>query len=103
MKIDLTKIKTKDIDGKVVKQEKGNVMYKHIANIMYIKCKNLDLVDIAMNINKGVAVEMEVLQVSELRMLVADPANGLLSFARKAVLEYLDKVEETDKKKKAKK
>ena len=102
MKIDLTKVKTKDIDGKAVKQEKGNVLYKHIANVMYVKCNNLDLVGIAMNINKGVAVEMEVAQVVELRKLVADPANGLLSFARKAVLDYLDKVEEADKKKKKK-
>ena len=102
MKIDLTKVKKKNIDGVVVKEKKGNIMYKHIADIMYCKCKNLDLVDIAMNINRGNVVEMDEAQVSEVRQLVADPENGILSFARKTVLAYFDMVEEADKKKKAK-
>ncbi len=88
MKIKLAKATLKDIDDKVVKEHE---LHKSVANILYTKAKNLDLVDIAVAMNRGEAVEMAGSHIKELRGLVADPANGLLSFARKAVLDYLDK------------
>ena len=100
MKVDLTKVKTKTIDGKIIKQQKGTELYKTIANILYVKCKNLDLVEIAMKINKGQVVEMNETQIKELRQLIIAPESGIFSFARKTLCDYLDKVEETEKKKK---
>ncbi len=102
MKIDLTKVKTKDIDGKPIKYDEDSMpLHKHIANILYRKARNLDLVDIAMQINQGQAVEMSKADIAEMRSLINEQ-NGVFSFARKAVFEYLDKIEEAEKKKKKK-
>lgn len=102
MKVDLTKIKLRDIDGKVTKFQKGGGIHKTIANILYLKVKDLDLVDIAMQMNSGQSVEMTPTQIKEMRSLIADPATGVFAFVKKAVFDYLDKIEEADKKKKPK-
>ena len=98
MKVDLTKVKTKQLDGTPVKYEKGNGIWKFIANILYIKVRDLDLVDIAMQMNKGQVVEMAKPQIQEMRNLIT-LENGVFAFARKEIFNYLDKIEEADKKK----
>ena len=59
MKVDLTKVKLVDIEGELIKYEgdekKG--IYNTVAQLMYTKAKNLDLIDIAMRMNKGEVVE----------------------------------------------
>ena len=86
-----------DIEGKVGKMTKEDGIHKLIANMMYTKCRNLDLVDIAMQINRGEIAEMAPAHVAELKALINDPENGLFSFARKATLEYIDKIEEQER------
>ncbi len=101
MKVDLTKVKTKGIDGKIFKHKKGDETYKAVAQLLYLKVRDLDLVDIAMQMNRGQVVEMTPTQTQEMRTLIADPNNGFFSFAKKAIFDYLDKIE-ADKKKKDK-
>lgn len=95
MKVDLTKVKTRSIDGKENKYKKDDTqqVYKIIANMLYLKVRDLDLVDIAMQMNKGQVVEMTPTQIQEMRSLIADPESGLFSFAKKAIFDYLDKLE----------
>lgn len=106
MEVELFKIKLKDIDGKKLKPKEGEEskgVHNSVAYILYTLSRNLDLVDIALNMNKGHAVEMAPSHIAEMRILIADPEKGgLLAFARKAVIDYLDDLEEKEKKKKKK-
>jgi len=104
MKVDLSKVKLRDLDGNLLgDKEKGVGTHTSVARILYNKATNLDLVDIALNMNKGLPVEMAASHIQEMRKLVADPANGFFAFARKAIFEYLDDLEDAEKKKQAKK
>ncbi len=99
MKVSLSKVKMYDIDGKVAKTTKEGALHKLIANIIYTKCRNLDLVDIAMQMNKGLTVEMAPAHVAELKSLINDPENGVFSFAQKAILDYIDDIETQERNK----
>jgi hypothetical protein len=91
MKIDLSKVKITTIDG--TKEEKAT-MYKTVANLIYMKCRNLDLVRIAMDMHEGKPTELTDSMFKEIRGLVKDENNGIYSFARKTVLDEMDKQKE---------
>lgn len=90
MKLDFSKIKLTELDGK----EHENLDAKRtIANILYRKARNLDLIEVAEQINQGKEVEMRPGDIQELRGLIEDPSNGVFSFVRKATFDYLDEQE----------
>jgi len=94
MKVDLSKVELKDIDGNVIKDAK---FYKTIADLLYGKARSLDLVEIARAINKGEEVEMAASHIKEMRQLVENPESKIFTFARKAFSDYMDTL--TEKKK----
>ena len=102
MKIDLKKVKTNELNGRVIKYEKGNELYKFIADILYKFSPSLGMLDVAQMMYKGVVVEMTISQVNEMKVLVTNPKNGIYTFARKALLDYIDSVIEKETKKKKK-
>ena len=99
MKIDLTKIKLSDLTGKRVKQAKGQELHKYIANVIYTTTGSIDMLHIAEHINEGNSVIVTDSQLAEIKGIIAAPNNNIFAFAKKAVLDYLSAVEETDKKK----
>ena len=89
MKFDFTKIVVTDIDGKALGETE---VYKAIANVLWLGAKNLDLVEVAMSINRGEEVELEKVDIAELQRLVKDPKSGFFAYAQKAILDYVDSV-----------
>ena len=86
-KYDFKKIVLKDINGTV---QKKNIFHKTIANAMYSYARTVDLVDIAMAINKGKEVELTDAQVKEITGVVNNPQSGIATFARKAFKEFIE-------------
>ena len=96
MKVNLSKIVLKDINGVPVKKDPDENIGVHtaVANLLYTKAKNVDLVDIAIQMNRGDAVELTPSHIAEIKKLIPD---GLATFARKAVLEFLDEAKSKNK------
>lgn len=88
MKYDFTKIKCYDIDGTLNKKVK---LHRSIGQALYSFTGNLDLVDIAMQMHKGVAVELRDSDIAEIRRVVKEPKSGFYAFAIKAIFDFLDK------------
>lgn len=98
MIIDFSKIELKDIDG-VVAVKSG--FHKVVANIMYTTSESIDFVEPAIEINKGLAVELTKKQILEIEKMILNPKAGILTFARKAFSEFVeDRLAEEAKKKK---
>lgn len=95
MKVDFKVVKIYNIEGKLI--EKSN-LHKTIADILYCRARNLTLVEIAKKIHKGEVVDLSHTEVEEIKQLISSPNDGLLSFARKAVLEYIDSIGKEEKK-----
>lgn len=87
MKVDFTKIKLCDIEGKEIPDA---VFYKTIANILYRQAKTLDLVDLAMQINRGEEVEISGKLLEEVKQIISKPESGIYAYARKAAIVYID-------------
>jgi len=96
MKIQFSKMQMKDIDGNVVPSSE---LYKTVANALWHGAKNLDLVETAMVINRGEVVELSKKDVLEIERVVKDPKSGLFAFAQKQILDFIDEVRESEKKK----
>lgn len=90
MKFDFTKVVLTDIDGKVVEKHE---IHKAIANVLWSGAKKLDLVEVAMSINRGEEVELEKVDVAELLRLVKDPKAGFFAYAQKAILDYIESIQ----------
>lgn len=84
---DFTKIKLQDIEGNELID---TAFHKSLANIIYLKTQNLDLVDKAMTINRGEVVELTPNLLKEVKRVILDDANGVSAFARKAFKDYID-------------
>ena len=87
MKYDFSKIQVTDLEGKVLPSE---VMVKPLANAIYKNTKDLDLVDIALQINRGEPVELEKPQVAEIKRVIDAPESGFFAFVKKAFHNFLD-------------
>jgi len=61
-----------------------------IANIIYTKSKDLNLVDFAIKINKGEEVDIAKTELEAVKELCIDEKSGLVSFARKAIRDFID-------------
>lgn len=100
-KYDFSKIELMEIGGQVIKDAD---VYKTIANIVYRTANNLDLIEIAREINSGMVVPLTDSQVGEIKRLISDKQSGMFAFARKAIFDYIDDVqrEEREARKKGK-
>lgn len=87
MKVDFSKMKILDVEGKAIKNSE---IHKSLARIIYHRTQNLDLIEIARSINNGKEVELRDSEIKEVKRLVNDKQSGLLAFARKAILDYLN-------------
>ena len=86
MKVDFKKIIVKDINNEIVKDEK---FHKKIANIIYNFAENLDMVEIARDINQGKEVELRTNEIDNLIHLFTT-SKLLMSFTKKAIKDFLD-------------
>ena len=87
-KIDFTKVTLVDLEGK--KLEKIE-LHKTVANIIYSFTKEMDLVAKALDINAGKEVDLSAREIEEIKRLVMDEKSGLMAFAKKGLLDILDK------------
>jgi len=94
MKVDFSKMQMKDIEGKIVNSPE---LYKTVANVLWRGAKTLDLVDVAMAINRGEVVELRDDEVEEIKELVKDLKSGVFAFARKQILDFIESVQEAEK------
>ena len=86
MKLNFAEIELLDLDGKIVPNPE---IHKSIARAVYHFSKNLDLVDIARQINRGDEVELRDSEVAEIRRIVQSPEVKFLAFAKKAINDFL--------------
>ena len=86
MKVDFTKLVLKDINGMPQKPDKP--FYKTVANIIYMQISNLDLVEIAMQINRGEPVELSKTDMSQIEACLMSEKAGFFAFAKKAIKDF---------------
>lgn len=88
-KYNFSKVKVNDIDGKLIPSIK---IHKGLANAVYTQANNLDLVETAMEINKGKVVELEAREITEIESILKNPNCSIVAFGRKALLDYIEGV-----------
>jgi len=89
MRVDFTKIKLVDIDGNEIV---NSSFHKTIANAVYTHAKTLDLVELAMKINKGKVVEIDKKLLVEVKNIIESPGVGIAAFARKTGVDWIDSI-----------
>lgn len=94
MKYNFSKVKVTDIEGKEVKETD---IHKVIGNALYGVTKDLGLVDKARKIYKGEDVELDKVEIEEVKRVIDAGNNGqpvITSFARKAVNDYIESLKD---------
>jgi len=86
MKYNFSTINLKDLEGKTIE---GHDIHKHLANGLYVGATDLDLVEKAMQINKGEEVELDKVEVQKIKEFVNSEKCTLVAFAKKAILDFL--------------
>jgi hypothetical protein len=89
MKVDFTKIKLLNINK--IEMLNQN-LHKTIANVMYVNVKTLDLVEAAMQINRGEAVELNEKELKEIKEILISYESGIAAFARKAIKDFIEEL-----------
>jgi hypothetical protein len=85
--IKMHEVELKTIEGEVMESHE---LHKAVANLMYRFAQDLDLVEIAMKMNRGEEVELTASQIKELKRLIVSKESVLASFSKKAAIEYLE-------------
>ena len=86
MKLNFSKVELKDIEGKKIEKHD---LHKLVANLLYGGTKNLDMVEIAREINKGKEVELKKEDLEDIKKTIVE-AQTIAAFAKKAVIDYID-------------
>ena len=94
MKIDFSQAKMVGIDGNPIED---CLVHQTLAKVIYAHTTNLDLVEIARVIYQGEEVELRGGDIKEIRRLLSSDELGMASFARKALLDYIDDAEKKEK------
>lgn len=76
-----------DVDGKPTPIPN---LHKTIANIIHARTQSCDMLDIAMEINRGKAVELTPAQGVEILSCLNDPKAGMYARIRIAVEQFLE-------------
>ena len=92
MKVDFKKLVPLDIEGKPAWKD-DYPFYKLIANTIYFRVSNLDLVEVGRQINTGMVVELSATDVKQIKNVLISKENSIASFARKAVIDFFDDLE----------
>lgn len=100
MKVDFSKLQMTDIENRVVENA---ALHKTIANTLWHNAKNLDLVEIAMVINRGEEVDLNKKDLLEIEALIKDSKNGIFAFAQKQITDFIEEARDKDAKEKNKK
>ena len=69
---------------------------KVLADSIYKNCLSLDMLEIAMKINRGEKVELKKSQRNEIIAVMQNQNCGLVALARKGVIDFLRQYEATD-------
>ncbi len=93
MKYNFSEITVVNVDGEPYSLGELKPVHKIVGSHIYNGVRNVDLVDIAMSINRGEAVELKPGEAKEIRMLLCGPQSIMSAFIRKAIGEYMDCVE----------
>ena len=100
MKFDFSKVKLKDVQGVDIKLDVP--FHQTIANQIYSVAADLGLVTKAQEMYKGNVVDFNEAEITEVKALIEKKgANGeyfFFAFTRKALLDYIQSVQEVDKK-----
>jgi len=94
MKVDFTQIVLTGIDREPIKV--GTPIYKTIAERIFYKIGNLDLVETARKINEGKPVELSPTDIKQIKACVLASDSGLFAFARKEIEDFFDNLKEAD-------
>lgn len=86
MKYDFKKVDIFDIDEKKLPLNVG----KTVADLVYRQTTNLDLVEVALQMNKGQEVDLKPADVKEIRRIIDDPRNGVFAHVRKALKDFFE-------------
>lgn len=100
MKVNFSKVKLTDIDGKVLP---GSGVHKTLADVLYKFASSVDFVDLAIAINRGQEVALEKVEVVEIRRLINDPKCGFFTYAKKALFDFLNEAQRKEDQKNRKK
>lgn len=85
--IDFSKIVLRDMADKAIADSD---FHKTVANSLYHSAQDLDFVDIALEINRGNAVDLTDAQIAEVRRVVDLPESRIATHARKALHDFLE-------------
>ena len=87
MKYNFTNLKLHDIDGK---EMQDHDIHKLLAKGLYVNVKDLDLVEIAIKINKGEEVEIDKVEAQNIKKFIESDNCTLFAFAKKALIDFLN-------------
>ena len=93
MKLDFGKVIVTGVDGKVIDNDNQLKLHQLLGNLIYTKTNDLNMLELAQKIYKGVPVELREEEVKEIRRVINE---NFLAFVRKPVMDYLDR-QMTDK------
>ncbi len=89
-KYDFTKVVVKNIEGTVEKEIEA---HKLVADLVYRLADTLDLIEVAREINAGIAVSLTPAWAKEIKSIILGPKSNLWAFTKKAVSDYMDEID----------
>jgi len=92
MKYNFADITLSTITGEEIKDHNIHTI---IGNTLYQHAKSLDLVETARAIFRGEAVELDKIEIGEIKKLLSGDNAPLAAFAQKAVFDYIESVKAT--------
>lgn len=92
--MDFTKIKLTDIEGEPLKDVN---IHKTIADRIYKFTEKMDMIDIAIKINRGDVVDLRDSEVAEIIRIVNSKEVGFMAFVKKSILDFIDIVKKEEK------
>ena len=88
IKVNFKEVKLFDIEGKIIPYEK-NEIHKRIAELLYFNSKKLDLVQVGMEINKGIEIESREDELNEIKEMVVG-AHNFPAHIKKSIKEFIE-------------
>jgi hypothetical protein len=85
MKVDFKEIKLVDIEENPILD-----FHKVLARVIFMHTQNLDLVEVARQVNKGEPVEIRDSDWDEITRCTKCKESGLSAFAKKAIVDFVE-------------
>jgi len=91
MLYDFKKIKIEDINGKEIKQKIP--LNEMIGKLLYTQCHhNFDLVEVAKKIHAGKEVELDKVEIEDVKKILLGKQSFSDAFVKKYIKDYIDEV-----------